>query len=135
MKKVTFFDIALLVLSLFLAFGTAFVFHACGPKADGSWMNCHQAESIVVWVGAVLSVLSIVRLFVPEGVKTGLSISFIPFSVFASFVPGVIIHLCMMHDMRCHAITRPAVLVISILIAVFAAVDVVLAVAKGSKKA
>ena len=141
MKKITIsvIDAALLALSLALCFGTKFAFHACAPKPDGSWMHCHQAELAVVAIGAALSLAAAARLFLRRGaVKAALSFVSFALAVVAALVPQVIIKLCMMQDMRCHAVMRPAVFVLGVLIAAVSLVDALVSVkaaAAGGRKA
>ena len=130
MKKITFFDIALIVLSLLLCLGTAFLFHPCGPKEDGSWMLCHWAGNVVVALGAAFSAVSVARLFLPKSIKTGISVAFLPFALITLLVPGVLVKMCMMHDMRCWTVMRPAVVIVSVLIIIISIVDIVLAAVK-----
>ena len=135
MKKISLIDIILFVLSFVLFLGTIFVFHACPAKDDGSWMVCHWAEHGVIALSAPLAFLSLIRLFIKNGlIKTGISLSFVPIAVLTAFIPGVFINLCMMKDMRCHTIMRPSVIVLCILIAALSLVDV-LVQQKNAKKA
>ena len=130
MKKVTLFDVVLCVLSLALCLGTAFVFHPCGPKDDGSWMLCHWAGRTVVALGAAFVLASIIRFFVPAEAKKGFSLAFLPFSVVTFLVPGFLIKMCMMHEMRCWSVMKPFVSVLTVLILIAALVDVILGVIK-----
>lgn len=45
MRKIL--NAAAIVLSVILAAGVKLMFHACGPKDDGSRMHCHTAENTV----------------------------------------------------------------------------------------
>ena len=135
MKKVSFIDIIFLVLSLVFLFGTKCAFHACAPKQDGSWMLCHWAEQVIVALGVVFTVLSLSRFFIRDNkIKAGISISFVPLSVLTLLVPGVLVNLCMMKEMRCHTVMRPSVVVLSILIAALSVVDSIVLL-KNAKKA
>ena len=131
MKKITVFDLALCLLSLALCFGTVFVFTACGPKEDGSWMLCHWADRTVVALAAAFLAASVIRFFVSKDVKKGISIAFIPFSVITLLIPGKIIRLCMMHDMRCWTLMKPFVTVTAVLIL---AVSIAEVIVRGIKK-
>ena len=130
MKKITFFDVALIVLSLLLCFGTAFIFHPCGLKDDGSWMMCHWAGNVIVALGAAFSAASLARFFLPKSIKIGISVSFIPFSIITLLVPGVLVKMCMMHDMRCWSVMKPAVVIISVFIIITSIADIILAAVK-----
>lgn len=136
MKKISAIDIILLVLSLVLCFGTAFAFHPCAPKADGSYMMCHWASHVIIALGAVLSLLSLVRLFTQNAlVKAGLTLSFVPVAVVCALVPKVLMPLCMMQDMRCHTTMRPAVIVLCVLISALSVVDELVLVKQAAKSA
>ena len=134
MKKINAFDIVLTLLSLVLCLGTAFLFHPCGPKVDGSWMLCHWARNVIIALGAVFSAASIARFFLNDNITTGISISFIPLSVITCLVPGILVKMCGMKDMRCWSVMRPCVLVFSIAICVISVVDIILTVTKNRKK-
>ena len=134
MKKVSASDFILLVLSLILLFGSHFAFHACAPKPDGSWMLCHWAERTVTVLGIVFVMLSVVRFFVDFRTKNGISLSFIPLALFTALVPGFIIKLCMIKDMRCHTVMKPAVIVLSILILLVSLIDFIVSLKKTAEK-
>lgn len=118
--------IIMTVLSLILTVGVKTVFSACGPKDDGSWMTCHWAEQAVFGMGIVLTLISVVVLV--SGKKPaalGASLAAVPAACGVIFVPGVLINLCMMTNMHCHTVMRPAVIVISALTAVTACINAV----------
>ena len=130
-SSVRVWDLVQLVLSLCFFCGILFVFGPCGPKEDGGWMTCHWAGQAVTGVAAVLAVLALLRLLVKgNGVKAGLSLAVIPTALLALLIPGKLIGLCMMADMRCHMVMTPAVTVFSLLLAALAAVDSVLLLKK-----
>ena len=122
-KNVSAINIILLVLSLILCAGTKFAFHACAAKPDGSWMLCHWAECAVFALGIALVLLSAARFFVADGIRAGISLSFVPLSIVTLLIPGVVVPLCMMKDMRCHTVMRPAVIVLCVLIAALSVID------------
>ena len=120
-------DLVLVVLNLFFLLGIVFVFHPCGPMEDGSWMHCHWAGVAVTVCAAVLLVLSVIHLLAPgPRVKTLLAILEIPVALAAAIIPRNIIPLCMMADMRCRAIMRPAAIVFAILVIAAAVFDLIL---------
>ena len=115
-----------LILSVFLTVGVKFVFHACGPKADGSFMNCHKAEQIVFITGCVLTVMSVLLLVLKNAkIRKILAAAMIPVSIVTALIPNTIIKLCMMNDMRCHTVMRPAVMILAILIAVCSVINMI----------
>lgn len=125
MKQRTIMDYVLLAFSVLLALGVKVIFHAC-PVGE-MVMSCHHAENAVCIAGIVLSVLALVMVLVPKyGLRKILSIVMIPVSIVAAVLPGGIIHLCMMKDMRCHSVMRPAVIIFSVIIIICAVINIVL---------
>lgn len=127
MKKPTITDCILLLLSLALCLGVKLVFHACGAKDDGSWMSCHWAEQAVFAASLALTAAGLLRLFLDRKAKAGAALAMSMLSIAAALVPGIFIRLCMMETMRCHAVMRPAVLILCGLIAAAGIADAVLA--------
>lgn len=123
--KIGISDIILLVLSIIFLVGILTFFKTCGPKTDGSWMTCHWAGNVVTGLAAVLALISLVHLLIPDRkIKMGLSVSIIPISVLAILVPGILINTCMADVMRCNAIMKPSVIIISGLMIVFSVFDI-----------
>lgn len=113
------------IAALLLTIGAFTFFKACGDM-DGKFMACHWAQNAVVLIGIVLSVLALIRIFIAdEGLKTGLSIAVFVLSVSAAFVPDTVINLCMMKDMACHTTFKPAVIVVSAVLALAALADII----------
>ncbi len=116
-----------LLLSVLLTFGSVFLFHACEPMEDGSWMMCHYAQLVVTVFGAVIMAICILRIIIPASLNAarGLSLACIPVSAACIMIPQNIIPLCMMDTMRCHSVMRPAVIVIGIMIIVLSIIDLI----------
>lgn len=113
------------IAALLLTIGAFTFFKACGD-VDGKFMACHWAQNAVVLIGIVLSVLALIRIIIAdEGIKTGLSIAVFVLSVSAAFVPDTVINLCMMKDMACHTTFKPAVIVVSAVLALAALADII----------
>lgn len=126
--------IIMTVLSLALTVGVKSFFSACGPKDDGTWMTCHWAEQAVFGMGIVLTVISAVVLAAGrKPAALGASLAAVPAACVAMLAPGVLINLCMMTNMHCHTVMRPAVMVISAVIAVIALVNSVLMIKSGRR--
>ena len=90
-------------------------------------MTCHWAGQAVTGVAALLAVLATVRFFLADSrAKLGLDLAVIPTAMLAALIPGRLINLCMMHDMRCRAVMRPAVIVFSVLLIAAALVDLLM---------
>ena len=118
--------IVLTILSLALTIGVKTMFSACGPKDDGSWMNCHWAEQAVFAVSIGLTVTAGLRLLLNRQAKAGAALAMSVIAVMTALLSGVFVRLCMMDTMRCHAVMRPAVLILCGLIAVAGVVDAIL---------
>lgn len=115
--------VILLLLGLALCIGVKTVFHACGQTDEGKWMACHWAEQAEMALGASIAVTALMRLIVRSGgKKQGLALALIPQGIAAALIPNTLIKLCMMENMRCHAVMKPASVVIAVLVAVVAAV-------------
>ncbi len=125
MKKITITDILLTVLSLVLCIGIKFFFHACGVKEDGSFMTCHWAEQAVFCASIGMTAAALLRLFLPQKAKAGAALVMSISAVMTALLPGVFIRLCMMETMRCHALMRPAVIIVCGMIAVTGIVDAI----------
>ena len=120
------FGILLLVLSLVLCIGVKTVFSACASMDNGMYMNCHKAENISAIIGGVLAVISAVSIFVSaKGVRIAAAVITAAGAVTAAVLPNNVIKLCMMDTMHCHAVMRPFVMVMSIIIAVCAVVSII----------
>ena len=125
-------DIAMLVLCAVLLIGTLTFLAPCGPKEDGTWMTCHWAGQTSMALAAVLLTLAVMHAAVPMGgAKLGIDLAVLPVAVLASQIPDHVIGLCMMETMRCRAVMRPGVAVLSVLIAAAAAWDLVLRLKAG----
>ena len=115
----------LLVCLLFFA-GLLTVFAPCGPKEDGGFMTCHWAGNTLVGLAAVLCVMSVIRLAARDRkARMGVDLAAIPTALLAAMTPGKLIGLCMMADMRCRSVMRPAALIFSVLILVLAGIDLI----------
>ena len=120
-------DWCLLIVSALFLVGIRTVFAPCNPKEAGAWMTCHWAGQAVTGVAAVLVVQAGLHLLLSKpGHKLGVAAAMIPTSLLAAILPENLINLCMMGTMRCHGVTRPAVLVFSLLLAILSLADLLL---------
>lgn len=128
-------DIVLLVINVLFLLGMLFWFGPCDHvKEDGSFMNCHWAGVVLAGTAAVMTVISLAHLLIPDtGMKAGLSAALVPCSVFAFLVPGNLISLCMMNTMRCRSVMTPAAMVCSALVVIAAAVDIAVQLRRKAK--
>ena len=119
--------IVLFVLCAALCAGVKLAFHACGQTEEGKWMGCHLAEQAVFAVGISLTAAALMLLIVKNAdVKRGLALSMIPQAAVTAIIPNTLIKLCMKTDMRCHAVTKHAVIILSVMIAVCALICAVM---------
>lgn len=120
------------ILSVLFLLGILTVFQPCGPREDGAWMNCHWAGVAVACCAGVLLALSLLHLGLKApGGKLACDLLQILAAVLAAAIPGNLIHLCMMTDMRCHSLTRPAAVVFAVLVMLAAVTDVFLQRGRG----
>nr|WP_315104042.1 DUF4418 family protein [uncultured Catonella sp.] len=127
----------LFALSLCLAFGVKYVFHACplGMGHDGKIMPCHWAEQAIFAVGIVLSVMSLLLfIFKKAGEKAAISASMVPVTIMALLLPQIIIKLCMMPEMACRVSMRPAVIGVSIALLIVEVVSIIINLKKENRK-
>lgn len=120
-------DLVTAVLSAVLLVGSFTFFAACGPKDDGSYMNCHNAQVMLTALGALLTAQSIAAFAVPDRrVKAGLNLATVLTAVLTALVPQTLISLCMMPDMHCRMVTQPVGMLLASLVAVAALVSAIL---------
>ena len=136
MKKSTKISgILVIAAGLVLCIGVKAVFHACGAKDDGTFMNCHNAENVCAVIGGVIAALGLVYTLVSNRtVRIVASALAAVGGIAAAVVPNNVIHLCMMESMRCHAVMRPAVVIVGVISAVIAVVGAVLALRKTAEE-
>ena len=119
-------DIVLLLITGLYFAGTMTVFAPCGPKADGSFMACHWAGQALRGMAAGMLILAVLHVFSRDrGVKTGISLALMVMAGITFALPGHLIQLCMMEDMRCHLVTKPAGTVSAVLTLAAAAADLI----------
>ena len=124
--KIGLCDILQIIFSVIFFAGLLSFFKACGPKEDGSFMTCHWANMALSGLSALLLAVSALKLFFKENsAEIALDICTVLICILAALVPGKLIGLCMMASMRCRSVMRPAAIVMSVLIAVIALIDII----------
>lgn len=122
--KVTYiFDGVQLLASAVLTIGSQTFFAACpvGEKA----MACHWAERAILGVGLALTFISLLQFVISNPkISKGLNLAVLPLAILTGLIPGVLIRLCGMLDMRCHTVFKPAVLIFSVAIFFVATINV-----------
>ena len=125
-KNLNIGDFIFLGLNLLFFIGSIFLFNTCGPKDDGSWMTCHWAGKMVTILTLAMTVLSAILIFVPVLTKKGIYCACFVISIITILTPGTLIKLCMMETMRCRSISRPSVIVFSIIIAAYSIIKILI---------
>lgn len=96
----------------------------CGPKDDGTWMHCHDAGQILRLLTALTAVAALIAKI--RGGKTAARIAdgvALVSGVLMLVIPGTVIPLCMMPQMRCRAVMRPGAMIIGVLLLIAAILD------------
>ena len=119
-------DIILIIISIVYIIGMLTFIKPCGPAEDGSFMTCHWAGQAVLGIAALLAVNALIHMITSDAkVKIGLDLSMIPAAALAALLPGHLIPLCMMSNMRCQAVMKPGTLIFGILVAAGVLIDLV----------
>ena len=110
---------------LLLAAGVMTLFSACGPKADGTLMNCHNAQIGAALCGICLAVLFAIAAFAKnKAVVLVCDAAALALSVVTFMILGVLVHICLLSNMHCQVRLKPFTRGSAILIAVFALADI-----------
>lgn len=110
---------------LLLAAGVMTLFSACGPKADGTLMNCHNAQISAALCGICLAVLFAIAAFAKnKAVVLVCDAAALALSVVTFMILGVLVHICLLSNMHCQVRLKPFTRGSAILIAVFALADI-----------
>lgn len=125
MKNKLFASIPSIILGILIAIAPLTFAKVCQTEG-GMHMACYYTGRAALGIGLVIAVLGIVALFVKENVRIGLSISVIVNSLLMIAVPTFLIGVCKSPMMHCASVTRPTLIVLSVLALVFAAISVYL---------
>ncbi len=125
MKNKLFASIPSIILGILIAIAPLTFAKVCQSEG-GMHMACYYTGRAALGIGLVIAVLGIVALFVKENVRIGLSIAVIVNSLLMIVVPTFLIGVCKSSMMHCTSVTRPTLIVLSVLSLVFAAISVYL---------
>ena len=124
-------DLLILIVSVLFWAGIRSWFPVCAAMGD-SVMSCHWAGESLKAVSWLALCLGLVHVFVPDGkIKAGMDIAAAGIQIYALMIPGGIISICGMSDMKCHT-TQKWVLVFSLVLLVLAVIDAFLYLARES---
>lgn len=120
---------------LLLAVGSMTVFSACGPKEDGTLMNCHNAQISVAVCGIGLAVLFAIAAFVKsKAIKLICDTAALVLSVVTFMTPGVLVHICLLSNMHCQVRLKPFTRGSAIFIALLALWDILRIIKENKEK-
>ncbi len=125
MKNKLFASIPSIILGILISIAPLTFAKVCQTEG-GMHMACYYTGRAALGIGVVIAVLGIVALFVKENVRIGLSIAVIVNSLLMIAVPTFLIGVCKSTMMHCASVTRPTLIVLSVLALVFAAISVYL---------
>lgn len=128
-KKRPVASIAVFLFSLVLFAAVMTVLSPCGPKEDGTFMSCHQAGTALrILSGAAVGIsLFSMLMAAKENAKMRLAadLLIVVLCLAILIVPGNVIHLCMMPEMRCRALMKPGSAVLSVLLLAAVVMDLI----------
>ena len=116
MKKIC--SVLPVIIALVLSVGVMTVFRACPRGEDGMWMHCHDAQNYIFLAGLLMLAASAIAGITASKVRLAgilFAVVGIAAALVCFFIPGTIVHMCMMETMRCHALMKPFAKVMSIL--------------------
>ena len=123
--------VIILVLALLSAIGVRTFMSPC-VHDDGSFGSCHWAGQALFGLSLLIATQSVIALVWKDlALRQGLYLAMALTAALGLLIPGILIKLCSMADMRCRMIMRPAVMILYFLILVSAAAGMLLS---GTKK-
>lgn len=132
--KITITDILGLIASILFLIGINVWFPVCEPT-DSGFMSCHWAGEVLKAAAVVFVILAAAHIAVCDGnIKIGMSIASVGFYAFAFYVPGRIIFLCKMSEMRCRSQTQLWTAVFMIILMLISVTDIIFNTLKASEK-
>ncbi len=114
-------------IAVFLSIGVMTAFRACARPEDGMWMNCHNVQMCVFAAGILSAACTIAPCFFNYNAHGKImsvvsSVTGIVIMIVCALLPGRIMHMCMMADMRCNSLMKPFTTVMSVMFIVSSAI-------------
>lgn len=126
MRKKTFAGVVIIILGLFIAIGPFTLFHVCRPDNPDMYMRCYWTARAELGLGIVISILGLLTAILPSAkTKTGLSIAAALNSVVAFLIPNFLIGVCEGKHMHCHAVSLPALSILSVILFLTAIINII----------
>ena len=125
MKQYKVFVVTNLIFGVLLIVLTKLILPVCHPMGGGA-MRCGTSTTVDAVLGLVLLAVAVAAAGLLKK-KAHIVFSAIAFvvGVFVSLVPTVIVGTCPHAHMACHAVTAPVLAVFGVLIALFAALNLI----------
>ena len=134
-SRISITGIIRLLFALLIVIGSLSFLGPC-VHTDGSQAPCVSSSHWQIILGSVMVALSLVYLWCGnKNLRKWLAISLTLIAIVTALVPGTLVSLCMMNSMRCNAIMKPSIQLISAFVALLSLVDVCKSAAKGDKSA
>jgi hypothetical protein len=122
MKNKFIFGIAVIIIGLLIALGPQTLFPVC--EAEEMIMKCFWTARAELGAGLVIALLGLATLLFPSiQTRRGFFIAIGLNALLALFIPSILIGVCAGKHMRCHALTLPALLVLSAVLLALAIVN------------
>ena len=125
MKQYKVFVVANLIFGVLLIVLTKLILPVCHPMGGGA-MRCGTSTTVDAVLGLVLLAVAVAAAGLLKK-KAHIVFSAIAFvvGVFVSLVPTVIVGTCPHAHMACHAVTAPVLALMGVVIALFAALNLI----------
>ena len=121
MRKISFSCVIIIILGLLIAVGPFTFFHVCRPENPEMHMSCYFTARAELGLGIVISILSLLSVItVSSKFRAGLNIAVILNSILVFLIPNFLIGVCSGEHMHCHAVTLPALNILSIVLIIIA---------------
>lgn len=132
MKNRIIFAAAFILLGLLVILAPTVLFPVCESDMK---MACFFTKKAEIGVGLVIAALGVIYFFLKnKDIRLGISIAqFLNAGLVLAF-PAKLTGLCKMSDMACRVKTYPALIVLSVLLALTAAVNIVFLIKSESEK-
>lgn len=125
MKQYKVFVVANLIFGVLLIVLTKLILPVCHPIGGGT-MSCEISTTVDAFLGLALLANAVVAAgLLKKKAHVILSAVTLVVGVFVSLVPTVIVGTCQHAQMACHVITGPVLVVFGVLIALFAALNLI----------
>lgn len=118
MKKLNFvFAVIIVVLGALVAAGPYSFAHVC--QVGEKIMKCHWTARVELFLGLSIALLGLLKLLSADAkYQLGLNFGLLINALGVLLTPTVLIGVCGMKKMHCHAVTKPTLIVFAILILV-----------------